>query len=52
MPIPGMKWSNVLVTASMGMRATLDQWMPSTDVLKTRSFVEHFVRKRQSSQTT
>src|SRR5439155_11157367 len=34
------------------MRWTADQTVPFVDVTKTRSFVEQFARKRQSSQTT
>ena len=49
---PGMKWSTVLVVGSIGMRAGFVQVTPSAEVLKTRSFEEQFVRKRQSAQTT
>src|SRR5919201_2979259 len=49
---PGMKWSTVLLVASIGIRWTADQVVPFMDVTKTRSFVEQFARKRQSSQTT
>src|SRR5439155_12772587 len=38
--------------ASIGMRWTADQVEPFVEVTKTRSFVEHPLRKRQSSQTT
>jgi hypothetical protein len=31
-PIPGMRWSTVLVTGSIGMRWTADQLTPSLDV--------------------
>src|SRR5256714_13884202 len=47
-----MKWPPVLFVASMGMRCTADHVVPFWDVTKTRSFVEHPLRKRQSSQTT
>src|SRR5439155_27054276 len=47
-----MKWSTVLVVGSIGMRAGFVQVTPSAEVLKTRSFEEQFVRKRQSAQTT
>src|SRR5207244_8631032 len=51
-PTPGMKWSTVLLVGSIGMRWTADHVVPLVDVTKTRSFVEHPLRKRQSSQTT
>src|SRR5919204_2075889 len=49
---PGMKWSTMLFTESIGILWTPDQFVPFVDVTKTRSFVEQLVRKRQSSQTT
>src|SRR5207244_6360426 len=51
-PTPGMKWSTVLVVGSIGMRFTADHVVPFWDDTKTRSLVEHPLRKRQSSQTT
>ena len=47
-----MKWSTVLVTSSIGTRATSLQLTPSLDVENTMSFEAHFGRKRQSSQAT
>src|SRR5437773_3524569 len=47
-----MKWSTVLVTASIGTRETSDQLTPSEDVLNTMSFEVHLARKRQSSHAT
>src|SRR5919109_3466998 len=49
---PGMKWSTLLVVVSIGIRWTPDHVVLFVEVTKTRSFVEQFVRKRQSSQTT
>src|SRR5579864_4659238 len=51
MPIPGMKWSTVLLVASIGMRVTADQCTPSVEVLYTKSLLEHLERKRQSCHT-
>src|SRR5271166_6628735 len=48
----GMKWSTVLVTASMGMPTGAVQLLPSDEVLRTMSFDEQPARKRQSCQTT
>src|SRR5262245_488020 len=36
----------------MGIRSTRVHLTPSVDVLNTRSFDAHFLRKRQSAQTT
>src|SRR5579859_1729902 len=36
----------------MGIRVTALQFTPSVEVLYTKSFVEQFARKRQSSHTT
>src|SRR5438105_787111 len=49
---PGMKWSTMLLVASIGILCTPDHVVPFVEVTKTRSFVEQFARKRQSSQTT
>src|SRR6185437_15439660 len=51
---PGMKWSTVLVVASIGMRLTADQLVPVllSECVITRSLRRHEVRKRQSDQTT
>src|SRR5439155_14377879 len=50
--MPGMKWSTVLVVASIGTRVTADQFRPSVDVLSTMSLLRHPLRNRQSCQTT
>ena len=47
-----MKWSTVLVTASIGTRAASLQVTPSVDVENTMSLAEQRARKRQSSQAT
>src|SRR3981189_542419 len=47
-----MKWSTVLLVASMGMRTTVVQVAPSVEVLITMSLEAQLVRKRQSCQTT
>src|SRR5690242_9867395 len=49
-----MKWSTVLVVASIGMRVTADQVVPRVlvDLLYTISLRGHEVRKRQSAQAT
>ena len=47
-----MKWSTVLLVASIGMRTTVVQVAPSVDVLMTMSLDEQPLRKRQSCQTT
>jgi len=47
-----MKWSTVLVTASIGTRLTGDQSSPSVEVVKTMSFEVQLRRKRQSCQAT
>src|SRR5689334_12485061 len=51
-PTPGMKWSTVLVVASIGTRDGALQWMPSDDTIMTMSFSAQLLRKRQSCQTT
>src|SRR5580704_16527666 len=51
-PIPGRKWSTVLVVASIGMRVTALQVLPSEEELTTMSFSAQFLRKRQSDHTT
>lgn len=50
--MPGRKWSTLLPTGSMGMRATDVQVRPSVLVVMTMSLAEHEVSKRQSAQTT
>src|SRR6266568_4575160 len=52
MAMPGIKWSTVLLTGSMGMRVTGDQVRPSVEVVMTISFDVQPVRKRQSCHTT
>src|SRR5689334_2255741 len=47
-----MKWSTVLLTASIGTRATADHVSPSVVLLNTMSLDEQLVRKRQSCQAT
>jgi hypothetical protein len=47
-----MKWSSLLVTGSIGIRAVSDQATPSVEVLNTMSLEEQCCRKRQSSQAT
>src|SRR5689334_22874375 len=49
--MPGMKWSTVLLVASIGIRTTVVQEAPSVDVLITMSLELHPLRKRQSCQT-
>src|SRR4051812_41264947 len=50
--MPGMKWSTVLLVASIGMRTTVVQVAPSVEVLITMSLELHPLRKRQSCQAT
>src|SRR5579859_2208473 len=47
-----MKWSTVLVVASIGMRVTALQVLPSVDELITISLEAQPERKRQSDHTT
>src|SRR5258705_1260029 len=47
-----MKWSTVLLVASMGMRTTVVQVVALVEVLITMSLDVQPVRKRQSCQTT
>src|SRR5439155_1452675 len=49
---PGMKWSTLLLTESIGTRDTELQFWPSVEVLMTMSFEEQPRRNRQSCQTT
>ena len=50
---PGMKWSTVLLVASIGMRVDRRPGRcPSVEVLMTMSFAEQPLRKRQSCQAT
>ena len=51
-PIPGVKWSSVLVTASIGTRAGLDHVVPLVEVEMMMSLLEQLVRNRQSAQDT
>ena len=51
-PMPGMKWSTVLVTASMGTRVTADHVRPSVEVVMTMSFAVQPLRNRQSCHAT
>src|SRR5438128_2359923 len=46
--MPGMKWSTVLLTPSMGMRCTADQVAPLVDVARTMSLAGQPVRNLQS----
>ena len=50
---PGMmvSWVPATPPGSVGIRWMADQVEPFVDVVYTRSFVEHPLRKRQSSQT-
>src|SRR6185503_3101986 len=50
-PMPGMKWSTVLLVASIGIRTTVVHVAPSVEVLITMSSREP-PRKRESCQTT
>src|SRR5690349_4489405 len=47
-----MKWSAVLVAASMGTRTGAVQVAPPAEWLRTMSFDAQCARKRQSSQAT
>src|SRR5712692_3780442 len=47
-----MKWSTVLLTGSIGMRAGAVQTLLSLEALITRSLEAHAERKRQSCHTT
>jgi hypothetical protein len=51
-PIPGRKCSTPLFVGSIGTRTTLDQVLPSVEVLMTMSSVAQPLRNRQSNQTT
>ena len=51
-PIPGMKWSTVLLVASIGMRTTVVHVVPLVDVLITMSLDGQLLRKWQSCTTT
>ena len=51
-PMPGTKWSTVLVTESIGTRSTSDHVVPFVEVTYTMSFDEHPLRKRQSCHAT
>jgi hypothetical protein len=51
-PMPGKKWSTVLLTGSIGIRVLGVQVAPSVDVLITMSFDAQPLRNWQSCQTT
>ena len=47
-----MKWSMVLVVASIGTRDGLLQWIPSDETITTISLAVQLFRNRQSCQAT
>src|SRR5579863_3381446 len=51
-PRPGVKWSSVLVTASIGTRAGEVHVVPLVEVDRMMSLLEQPLRKRQSAQET
>ncbi|MFI9158249.1 hypothetical protein [Kitasatospora aureofaciens] len=51
-PKPGMKWSTLLVVASIGTRVTADQVLPSVVVEYTMSLAGQPERNRQPCQAT
>jgi hypothetical protein len=50
-PMPGVKWSAALVTASIGTRTGVLQVVPSAEVDMTMSLLAQPLRKVQSDQT-
>src|ERR1700743_3272330 len=51
-PMPGRKWSTVVVVASIGIRAGVVHVVPLAELLNTISFVVQPALKRQSDQAT
>src|SRR5919201_698011 len=51
-PMPGMKWSTLLETASIGTRVTGPQVVSLVDLLITMSLLVQLERNLQSCQTT